>query len=111
MEIDVLEAAQILESSDLQALVWRFEKCPLKELRTYVPNGFEELVVFCYEGDDYLSFRLTWIGDPLPEAEESAKSRITFAYLDGYRVHILLSYKEREKGDTTKFDDDDKPFL
>jgi len=49
---------------ELDAMVWEFENCPIKELsELYIPNDTETHVIVTKPINDYMAFRLQWTKD------------------------------------------------
>jgi hypothetical protein len=86
----IIEAIRLMEKSQLEALVWRFNECPLDEVKNiYVPKGKEELVIITYKESTYIPFRLTFSEDPL----EIGPEPITLKFHDDYYIFIVLNDK------------------
>ena len=91
---DVTEAVTVIETYNLSALVWDFERCPLTELKHYVARGDEELVVVAHKEDKYISFRL--ILDPGFQHIDFEKYRIILDFHPSYYIYIIISTKDDE---------------
>ena len=91
---DIKEAVSVIETYNLSALVWSFQECPLQEVKHYVPNGKEELVVVAHKEDKYISFRLVF--DPGNQHLDFDSSRITLDFHPDYYIYIVLNYSEEE---------------
>jgi hypothetical protein len=91
---DINEAVHILETYHLTSLIWRFEECPLTELKHYVPKGREELVVVGHKDDKYIPYRLVF--EPSDDGD-SRNSIITLKFHEEWHMFIILGI---DKGDT-----------
>ena len=87
---DVNEAASIIDTYELSALVWRFSDCPLQEIKHYVPNGKEELVIVAHKEDKFISSRLVF--DPGDRNIDIEGSRIMLDFHPDYYIYIVLNY-------------------
>jgi hypothetical protein len=95
----IIEAIRLIEESRIEALVWRFNDCPIDEIRnTYVPKGKEELVIIAEKESTYIPFRLTFMEDPL----EMGPEPITLKFHDDYYVFIVLNETENIEGKEDK---------
>jgi hypothetical protein len=91
---DVNEAVTIIETYNLSALVWKFNDCPLSELKHYVSNGKEELVIVAHKEDKYIPARLVF--DPMNQDVDYDASRIMLDFHSEYYIYIVLNYIDDE---------------
>jgi hypothetical protein len=89
MIADINEAAHLIETYHLSSLIWRFEDCPLSEVKHYVPAGKEELVVVCHKDDTYLTYRLVFDGGNYDVDKDDY--RITLNFHPVYHIFIILN--------------------
>lgn len=66
--------------------MWKFEDCPLSEIKHYIPNGKEELVFVCKKENFYLARRLVYMnGDEF----EPGDYMITLNFHPIYQIVIV----------------------
>lgn len=87
---DVTEATSLLETYNLVCLVWRFNECPLNEVRHYIPRGKEELVVLCHKDDSFAPYRLVNDGGQW-DAYDIEHYLIELAFHKDYHLFIVLN--------------------
>jgi hypothetical protein len=92
---DINEAVHLLETYQLSSLVWRFNECPLAELKHYVPKGKEELVVIANKDDKFIPNRLVF--EPRDNGDIS-DSIITLKFHDEWYIFIILGVGAMDKG-------------
>jgi hypothetical protein len=95
---DINEAVHLLETYQLTSLIWRFEECPLAELKHYVPKGKEELVVVANKDDKFIPFRLVFEASDYGDGWDSI---VTLKFHDEWHIFIILGVEAKNaNGDT-----------
>jgi hypothetical protein len=93
---DINEAVSLMETYRLTSLVWRFEDCPLDEMKVYVPKGKEELVLICYKEDKYIPFRMVF-DNAMHDPEEVESNIIELSFHEEYHLFIILNPEKLEQ--------------
>jgi hypothetical protein len=94
---DITEAVQLLQTYNLECLMWRYEDCPLTELKHYVPKGNEEVVILCHKENTYIPFRMVFETDPMTDPVETKRNYIQLAFHEYYHLFIILNPSEEEE--------------
>jgi len=88
---DINEAVQVLETYKLECLMWKFEDCPLAEIKHYVPKGYEELVILCYRESTYIPFRMVFESELGSDPSETERNYIQLTFHPEYHLFIVLN--------------------
>lgn len=92
---DINEGVQILETYNLECLMWRFEECPLSEIHHYVPKGNEELVILCHKENKYIAYRMVFESGEL-DPDEKIANYIQLSFHDEYHIFIILDPTKKD---------------
>ena len=90
---DIIETVQVINTYNLECLVWSFSNCPLNELNHYIPKGKEELVVVCHKENNYLSSRLTFDSGVSRDRLDS-DFNVTLDFHNEYAIHIIMNFED-----------------
>lgn len=83
---DINEAAKVISTNNMGWLIWKFDDCPLSEIKYFVPNGKEELVIVCNKDNLHLTQRLVYTNGDEWEPEDYI---ITLNFHPIYRIVIV----------------------
>ncbi len=87
---DINEGVQVLETYKLECLMWRFEDCPLIEIKHYVPKGYEELVILCHKENKYIPFRMVFEPNDDAFPSDTERNYIQMTFHSEYHLFIVL---------------------